>query len=64
MNPTDNVYLIITEEGPDSINIKGYSSFSRLCSEAGLEKGMINKKDLPVKLGKRTIIAIKVDNRI
>jgi len=60
----DTVYLIITEEGPDSFNIKGYSSLSRLCSEAGIEKGMINKKDLPVRLGKRTIVAIKVDNKI
>lgn len=60
----DTVYLIMVEEGPDSFDIKGYSSFSRLCSESGLEKGIINKKDLPVKLGKRTILAVKVDNRI
>jgi hypothetical protein len=60
----DTVYLIMIEEGPNSIDIKGYSSFSRLCSEAGIKKGMLNKKDLPVKLGNRTILTIKVDNKI
>lgn len=57
------VYIIISESS-GGLNVKGYNSFSRLCSENGIKKNSISKKDLPVKVGNKTILSIEVDERI
>lgn len=59
----DNVYIILTEEN-SVINAKGYYSFSRLCSENGIVKNSIDKKSLPVQVGKTKIFKVNIDTRI
>lgn len=59
----DSIYLILIMDG-NEISVKGYDSFSRLCSDNGIKKGGIDKKKLPVRIGNKTILSVVVDNKI
>ena len=59
----DKIYIIISEES-NSLSVKGYTSFSRLCTENGFDKKSVNKKLLPFKVKNKTILSIEVDTRI
>jgi hypothetical protein len=59
----DTLYLIM-EQVNNSLNVKGYYSFSRLCSENNIDKKMVDKKSLPIRVGNKTILTVKIDTRI
>jgi hypothetical protein len=59
----DKIYIILIEEN-NSFSVKGYNSFSRLCSENGIDKNSVDKKLLPFKVKNKTILSVEVDNRI
>jgi hypothetical protein len=59
----DEIYIILIQDNSE-LSVKGYNSFSRLCSENGIDKKSVDKKSVPFKIGNKTIFKIKVDNRI
>ena len=59
----DTVYLVMEHVG-NSLDARGYYSFNRLCSENNIDKKMVDKKSLPIRVGNKTILTVKIDTRI
>jgi hypothetical protein len=57
------IYVIIIQEKNELI-VKGYNSFSRLCTENGISKKDVNKTMVPLKIGNITIMQVQIDTRI
>jgi hypothetical protein len=59
----EDTYIIMIENA-SGFDAKGYTSFSRLCLENGLNKKVVNKKMVPFKVENKTVFKVKIDNRI